>query len=83
MGSPVVRKGNPRTASEAPVTGEIGLLFGPCVQLGGPQRQKCEHDVMRRRVEFYRDLYSTFGGPIELASQLPEPLVRDDKVTPK
>lgn len=61
MGSPVVRKGDPRTASEAPVTGEIGLLFDACVQLGGPQRQKCEHDQLAKRVEFFRDLYNTFG----------------------
>lgn len=73
----------PRTASEVPVTGGGCFLFGPCVQFGGPQRQKCEHDALRRRVEFFRELYSTFGGPIELASQLSEPLGRDDKVIPK
>jgi predicted DNA binding CopG/RHH family protein len=51
----------PRTASEVPVTGGGCFLFGPCVQFGGPQRQKCEHDELRRRVDFFRDLYSTFG----------------------
>lgn len=51
----------PRTALEAPSTGGEALLFCPSVSFGGPQRQECEHDQLAKRVEFFRDLYNTFG----------------------
>lgn len=38
--------------------------------IGGPQRQECEHDALRRRVEFFRELYHTFGNPTSRSDHL-------------
>ncbi len=54
-------KGESRTALIEVSSGEGEILFGLNAHFGAPQLQEREHIAFRKRVEFFRDLYNTFG----------------------
>jgi len=60
-GALVESKGEARTGLDTTLTEVDWLHFLPIAHFGAPRVQECEHHELKRRVEFFRDLYNTFG----------------------